>query len=121
MLTGPTKQETRTLIVDLEKYGKKSGKKVWKTIANNLNKSTRNRAKVNVYHLNKLAKKQKNKTFVVPGKVLATGFVDEKIEVACLDYSEKAKEKIMEQKGKIISLKELINEKTKEEKMVIIK
>jgi len=121
MLTGPTKQETRTIIVDLEKYSKKSGKKIWKTIAKTLGKSTRNRARVNVYHLNRLSKKQKDKTFIVPGKVLATGDVDGKIEVACLGYSGKAKEKIEKQKGRILTLKELIEEKPKAEKMVIVK
>ena len=121
MLTGPTKQETRIIIVDLEKYSKKSGKKIWKTIAKTIGKSTRNRPVVNIYHLNKLAKKQKDKTFIVPGKILATGDVESKIEVACLNYSEKAKEKIEKQKGKILTLKELIEEKPKADKMVIVK
>ncbi len=114
------KKSTKELIVSLEKQGKKTKKNVWKSLAKRLAKPTRIRAKVNVDKLNKLAKKQKAKVFVVPGKVLSMGFIDTKIEVACFNYSEKAREKIEEQKGKVLSLSELIDAKPKESEMVIV-
>ncbi|MCR4335016.1 MAG: 50S ribosomal protein L18e [archaeon] len=114
------KKSTKELIVSLEKHGKKTKKKIWKSLAERLAKPTRIRAKVNVDKLNKLAKKQKGKIFVVPGKVLAMGVIDMQLNVACFEYSAKAKEKIESQKGKIISLTELIESKPKESEMVIV-
>ncbi|MFH1390684.1 MAG: 50S ribosomal protein L18e [Candidatus Diapherotrites archaeon] len=114
------KKSTKKLIVSLEKQGKKTKKAVWKSIAERLAKPARIRAKVNVDKLNKLAKKQKDKIFVVPGKVLSMGEINTKIEVACLDYSEKARKKIEAHKGKILSLTELIEAKPKESEMVIV-
>ena len=121
MRTGPTKKSTRELIVDLEKQGKKSGKKVWKDVAARLGKPSRNLAKVNVYKLNALSKKFPGKIFVVPGKVLSSGDVDSKIGVACFTCSEKAREKIEAGKGKVMSLKELVGAKVKESSMVIVR
>jgi len=121
VLTGPTKQETRTIIVDLEKYSKKSGKQIWKRIAEELSKGSRRRAKINLYQLNVIAKKNKDKTFIVPGKVLGTGVVDGKVDVVCLDYSENAGKKVAQQKGKIFTIKEFLGTKPKADKMVIVK
>jgi len=120
MRTTKAKKNTQQLIVALEKQGKKSGKNVWKSVAKRLAKPSRNRARVNVDKLNKLAKKQKDKIFVVPGKVLSMGEVEEKINVACLDCSKRARDKIEKQKGKVILLKDLIEAKPKESTMVIV-
>jgi len=120
MRTGPTKQETRDTIVKLEKYGKKTKKAVWKDLAKRLKKPSRIRAKINVYRLNELAEKNKDKILVIAGKVLAKGNIEKKIEVACFTYSEKAKEKIIANKGTIISLTDLIDKKISADKMVII-
>ncbi|PIN85823.1 MAG: 50S ribosomal protein L18e [Candidatus Diapherotrites archaeon CG11_big_fil_rev_8_21_14_0_20_37_9] len=118
--TGPTKQETREIIVGLEKTGKSTSKQIWKDLAEKLNRATRQRSKVNVFQLNKLAKKNKGKILVVPGKVLGTGSIDEVIEVACLSCSDSAREKIESMEGKVIELSSLVNSKTEAKKMVII-
>ncbi len=120
MRTGPTNEMTREIIVDLEKEGKKTGKKVWGEIASRLSKPTRSRAEINVYSLNVLAKKNEGCILVVPGKVLATGSADTKIDVACFACSEKARKTIHGAKGKVMNLKELIESKTASNKMVIV-
>ena len=120
MKTGPTKQETRDTIVKLEKYGKKTKNPIWKDLAKRLKKPSRIRAKINVYKLNKLAEKNKDKIFVVAGKVLAKGNIETKIEVACFNYSEKAEQKIIAKKGTIMLLTDLIDKKINANKTVIV-
>jgi len=120
MRTGPTKQETRDTIVKLEKYGKKTKKAIWKDLTKRLKKPSRIRAKINVYRLNELAEKNKDKILVVAGKVLAKGNVETKIEVACFNYSEKAEQKINAKKGNIMLLTDLIDKKISADKMVIV-
>jgi len=120
MRTGPTNKSTRELIVDLEKAGKKLDKKVWGEIAYRLSAPSRRRAQINVYKLSILAKKNKGRILVVPGKVLSNGKVDGLIEVACFSISAKAKEAIEEAKGKVMSLKDLIESKAASNKMVIV-
>jgi len=120
-MNGPTKKETRDLIIKLEKKSKKAGKAFWKDIAKRLAKPSRGRASVNVYKLEAIAKKNNNKVLVVPGKILATGNIETKIVVAGLDCSEKARKKIETAKGKVMSIEELLESKEKESNMVIVK
>ena len=119
MRTGPTKQGTREIIVDLDKHGKESRKSVWRDLAERVAKPSRLRASVNIYKLSKLAKANPGKILVVPGKVLAKGIADTKIDVACLACSAQARVEIAKAKGKVMSLKELIASKTGADKLVI--
>ena len=118
--TGPTNENTKEIIVAFEKQAKKTDKTVWKDIAKRLKKPTRIRAKTNVFALEKIAKKNNGKILVVPGKILAAGEINSKVDVACLDCSEKAKEKIEAQKGKVMTLTELVESKADVKKMVIV-
>ncbi len=120
MRTGPTRESTRELIVDLEKKGKKVQKAVWKKLSQKLARPTRQRAEINVYRLSEIALKNAGRVLVVPGKILSKGDVAGKIEVACFSCSKKAKEKIGKAGGKVMSLKELIESKTEPSKMVIV-
>lgn len=57
---------------------------------------------------------------VVPGKVLANGAVEDKLQVAALAFSAKARTKIETRGGKCLSLEELmqVNPTGKDVKMV---
>jgi|SRR3989338_3199675 len=110
--TGPTNNETRKLIVGLEKLGRKGKSGIWKTVAKALAKPRRNRASINLWRLNKLARKFPSKTFVIPGKVLGKGEVSEKISIAALEYSKSAKDKIQAAKGSAMMLTDMLTEKT---------
>lgn len=118
--TGPTKDSTRKLVVELEKHGKKKKKKFWIVLSKALAKSSRSRPKVNLWKLSKLEKKSPGKILVIPGTVLSTGEIEGKIEVAAFRFSGKAKEKISKT-GKAMSLKELISKDISAGKLVIIK
>lgn len=119
--TGPTKQSTRSLIVQLEKYGKKNKERIWLELAKRLAKPSRSRARVNIWKINKVAKKQKGKICVVPGVALSTGVLESKVGVAALRFSKQAAEKIKAQKGQMFSIKDLMDKKIKKRELVIVK
>ncbi len=118
--TGPTKLSTKLLSNELRKKSSKSKKTIWKTISNTINSSRRSRIIVNLSKIEKMTKKNKGKILIVPGKVLGFGTLTEKTTVAALEFSEKAKKQINE-KGKTLNLKELIEGKEKESNLIIIK
>ncbi|MCR4368341.1 MAG: uL15 family ribosomal protein, partial [archaeon] len=101
MRTGPTKKGTRETIAMLQRHSRKAKKSLWKTLAKGVAKTSRLRVYVNIFELNKIAKKNPGKTIAVPGKVLATGEVEGKLVIACLDCSQAARKKIEAAKGKV--------------------
>jgi len=60
---------------------------------------------VNIYKLSKCA--EENETIIVPGKVLGTGDLEGSFTVAAYRFSNEAEKKISE-KGKAISIEELM-------------
>ncbi len=110
----------REIVVDLEKHGKRTKSLVWLDIARRINVSSRRRVCVNVFELSKLLGKNEGKIFVVPGKLLSKGSVGGKLEVACLFASDKAREKIVEKGGRVLSFKELIELNPSASKLVVV-
>ena len=82
----------KELIKNLEKLASKEKVKLWKAIALELKKSTRAKREVNIHSINRNTKD--NETIIVPGKVLGTGDIDHKVNVAAFQFSETAKQKI---------------------------
>ncbi len=101
--TGPTNTQLKKLIVDLK--GKSRESALWKRVASDLEKPSRQRRQVNLYKLNKFAKD--GETMLVPGKVLSLGNLDKKITVAAFQYSAEAKKKIEEKQGSALTISEL--------------
>jgi large subunit ribosomal protein L18e len=119
--TGPTKKSTRVLVRLLEKAAVERKQAIWKTVAEILEKPARQRVSVNLSKLERLAKKFKGKTFLVPGKILASGILNEKISVAALGYSGNARKKIIAMHGKAVSIAELLQAKEKPGSIMIVK
>lgn len=113
-------EKNRKLGIELEKLSKKTKKNVWRDLAERIVTPVRRRAEVNVYELSKLAKKNKGKTLVVPGKVIAAGDATEKMEVACIACSQGAKKKIAKTGGKVLTISGLLAEKAEAKKLVIV-
>ena len=67
--TGPQNLQLQQLLVELK--AKSLDCKLWKRIAQDLSKSTRQRRIVNLYKINKFSKD--GETILVPGKVLSVG------------------------------------------------
>ena len=80
--------------------------KVWKRIASDLEKPTRRRATVNLYKINQNTKDEE--TVIVPGKVLSVGELDHKVNVAAFNFSTEARNKIVNAKGKVLTIYELL-------------
>ncbi len=109
--TGPTNVHLRKLIRFLEKASNQYKARIWKYVAELLNKPTRQRIEVNIGKINRLTKE--GETVVVPGKVLGGGILDHKVTVAAWRFSESAKKKIEKIGGEAISIEELVKRNPK--------
>ncbi len=94
------------LVEELKKQASVENVKVWKRLALDLEKPTRQRRIVNIYKINKYTKPEE--TVVVPGKVLSVGELGHKVNVAAYNFSEGAKQKIVGSQGKVMTIYELM-------------
>ena len=115
--TGPENTELINLIEELKQLSYKQKVNIWKTIAKELERPTRQRRIVNLERINRVCKN--NESIIVPGKVLASGDLDKKLTIAAFQFSEQAVNKINE-KGKAITTQELIKINPKGSKLRII-
>lgn len=106
------------LITELKKTSIENDVKVWKSVALNLEKPTRQQRIVNLYKIDKFAKE--NEIVVVPGKVLGTGVLAKKLTVAAYDFSEQAKEKVKSAGAELITISELLKNNPKGSKVRIL-
>ncbi len=116
--TGTTNPVLKDLISLLKKKSFENKVKIWKRIANDLEKPTRIRRKVNLTRIDKHTKD--NETIVVPGKVLGMGSLNHKVSIAAFSFSEQALEKISKSGSSSMSIKELVEKNPKASKVRII-
>ena len=107
--TGPTNPLLRDLIGELKKRGNEQDANLWKRIALDLEKPTRQRRAVNLSRINRHTKE--NEVVVVPGKVLGSGDLNHKLTISAYQFSEQAKDKLQKSGAQIVSLLELSKEK----------
>jgi len=103
-----TNPDLVSLIRLLKKRSKENNAAIWRDVAGSLSKPKRSRVKVNVSKISRHSKE--NESVVVPGKVLGAGIIDHPVMVAALDFSQQARSKIVEAKGKCLSIAELVEE-----------
>ncbi|MBU0614644.1 MAG: 50S ribosomal protein L18e [Nanoarchaeota archaeon] len=97
---------------------KKSGEPIWKRVAMDLERPTRQRRIVNLTRINQYSKE--NETVIIPGKVLGSGTLDHKVVIAAYQFSQSAAEKITEAGSKMLTINELIKESPKGKKIRIL-
>ena len=112
--TGPTTPELKSIIQELKKCSQQNESLLWKKVAKELEKSTRQRRKINLFQIEKYSKD--GDTIIVPGKVLATGELTKKVKVAAWNFSESAQEKLKE----TITIQELMKKNPKGNKIKIL-
>lgn len=112
-----TNIQTRELISDLKKAGQKVA--LWKSVAYELERPTRNLCNVNLFKLNRVLRD--GEIALIPGKVLGTGNIDKKLEIAALSFSQSALNKISAKGGKAYLLEEFLKKNPKGSKVRIIK
>jgi large subunit ribosomal protein L18e len=118
MRTGPTNQELVSMISDLKKKSIEQNVNLWKRLADDLSRSTRQRRIVNLMRIAQYAKQ--GEIVVVPGKVLGLGEISKKVDVAAFRFSGSAIDKIKQAGGTAISLRELMEKNPKGSKVRIL-
>jgi large subunit ribosomal protein L18e len=112
--TGPTNPELAKLIVELKIASIKNESKIWKRVATELEKPTRQRRHVNLQDINKNS--NDGETVLIPGKVLATGELTKQIKVAAWQFSASATEKLKD----TISISQLMKDNPKGSKIRLL-
>ena len=116
--TGPTNPLLQTLIGELKKRSSEQSVELWKRIALDLEKPTRNRRAINLSRINRYTKE--NEVIVVPGKVLGSGAVNHKLTISAYQFSEQAKDKLQKAGVEMVSLLELSKDKPNGKRIRII-
>ena len=102
---GPTNQILFNLIMELRKRSREQSINLWRRVANDLERSTRQRRVVNLSSISRYTKE--NEIIIVPGKVLGSGDLEHKVTISAFQFSDGAKEKIEKAGAKIVPLLEL--------------
>jgi large subunit ribosomal protein L18e len=89
----------------LRKLAREHKAKIWKKIAEMLEKPKRRRCRVNLSRINRYTRP--GEVAVIPGKTLGAGLLDHPVTVAAFSFSAKAREKIEAAGGKCLSLEQL--------------
>ena len=116
--TGPTNIELQKLIIALRKKSNADKSELWRSIAEDLSRSTRQRRIVNVSRLNRFT--DENETIIVPGKVLGSGFIDHKLTVAAFSFSEGARNLIEKSGGKALRIQDFMKKAPETSKIKIM-
>ncbi len=118
MRTGPENPIMKSLIVELLSKASQDNVPLWRRVALDLEKPTRQRRIVNLSRINRYA--EENETVVVPGKVLGDGILDHKVTIAAFSFSQNALDKISKVNAKAISIQELMKADIKGKRVRII-
>ncbi len=110
-------EQLKSLVEELKRLSIDKKVKIWKRIAEDLEKPNRNSRAINIYKLSKHCKD--NETVIVPGKVLGTGELSCRVSVAAYTFSGEAYKKISE-KGKALTIKELMKQNPEGKNVKII-
>jgi large subunit ribosomal protein L18e len=116
-MRGTTNYQLQALISSIEPVARESG--FWKAIVKNLKKPSRQRCSVNVYKIAQFAKD--DEIVVIPGKVLSVGDLNKKINVAALQFSAGARDKIIGASGSVMTISELLKQNPEGKKVRILK
>ena len=103
-----TNQALIALIGDLKDQSRSTGSALWRDVALRLEKSRSNRAEPNLSRLSRYAAEED--IVLVPGKLLGSGDVSGKPSVAAYSVSTGARSKIEAAGGRVLTIRELMDE-----------
>lgn len=106
------------IIKILRKKSREVEVNIWRVVAEKLEKPKHKRSSVNISHINRHS--CDGETVIVPGKVLGAGILNHKINVAALNFSKKAKEKIERADGECLTIQTLVQRNPKGTSIKII-
>jgi len=116
--TGPTNPLLQNLIMELKKRSNEQSVNLWKRVALDLEKPTRQRRVVNLSRINRYTKE--NEIIIIPGKVLGTGMLNHRLTISAYQFSDQAKDKLEKAGAEIVSLLDLSGEKPNGRRIRII-
>ena len=99
------------LIQTLYRKGIEKDTPLWKAVARGLNRPRSRSHDVNLYEIEKNAKK--NELIIVPGNLLGSGEITKPVTIAAARFSRSAEEKVRNAGGKLLSLEEASESYTK--------
>lgn len=108
---------TTALVQELKKTSLEQGVGLWKRVAEDLERPTRQRRTVNLFSIERNA--ADGEVVVVPGKVLGEGDLTKKVTVAAFAFSDEALSKI-NRSGKALTIQELVKSNPKGQKVRIL-
>ena len=108
----------KDLIGELKKRSNEQSVNLWRRIATDLEKPTRQRRVVNLSRINRHTKE--NEIVIIPGKVLGSGILNHKLTISAYQFSEQAKDKLEKNGSQIVNLLDLSKEKPNGKKIRII-
>jgi large subunit ribosomal protein L18e len=93
--------------------------KVWAAAAEQLSRPRNSRAVLNLNHISRASKP--DSLVLVPGKVLASGYIKHPVTVGAFQFSHDAKSKIEQAGGKCLAIKDFVGKHPKGSKVQILK
>jgi large subunit ribosomal protein L18e len=115
--TGPTNPYLKQLIEKLKKKSIELDAPIWKAIASKLGTPSRKRIEVNLLKIDRHT--ENGDTVIVPGVVLADGKLTKQVNIAAWRFSPSAIKKIKD-KGKIMTIEDLLQENPRGSNVKII-
>jgi len=119
MERGPENKLLKDLVIFLEKASKKNKAPIWLAVAKMLSAPRRQRIAVNIGMVSRFAKP--GSTVVIPGKLLCSGELEHKVNVASFSAARGAEEKISKAGGKFMGIRELVESNPKGSGVVILR
>lgn len=111
----------KAMIIALRKKGRTDDKKYLIKLSDVLDTSRRKRSAINVFKLNLIAKRHKDKIFLVPGTLLGYGEVEFPINVYAFKYSKVALEKLTAAKSVAKTFENLLTANVSGKDVIILK
>lgn len=117
-LSQPENPVLRRLIKKLRKVDKSSESKIWGDLAERLSRSNRKRTEVNISQINRHT--NEGDVVVVPGKVLGSGRLNHSLSIAAFEFSSRARKVVLDERGEVLTIDELLEKNPKGEGIIII-
>ncbi len=114
-----TNPELLDTIKFLKVQARENRARIWAVTAESLSRPRGGRAVLNLNHISRASKR--DALVLVPGKVLAAGYIKHPVTVGAFQFSQAAKTKIERAGGKCIAIKDFVSKYPKGSNVLILR
>jgi large subunit ribosomal protein L18e len=100
-----TNIQLKKTVAELKRVSRKNKVRIWETVASLLSRSRRSRISINVGQIQRHI--SKGDVVAIPGIVLGSGIIENKVTAGAYKFTDQAKKKIEKAGGQCLSLVEL--------------